>query len=132
MRTNRVLQRLAQPLEPVGLLYGSALANLLRDDGRFCGTLPNRAEALTYGAEVLRFVVSHMPRLQRVVCLGAEAWECACSATGLTGDWKEHRDSGRPLGQLVAAYHPSARVSRGKFLAGWHSFVARWRTCLEP
>src|SRR5262245_52165604 len=34
VQTNVRLQQLARPLEGLGLLYGSALANLLRDDGR--------------------------------------------------------------------------------------------------
>jgi hypothetical protein len=125
MRANRVLQQLAKPLEASGLLYGSALANLLRDDGRVSGALPNRAAALAYGTEVLRFVLEHMPRLQRIVCMGADAWECACKAMGLVGSWEAHRDSAEQLGPLVAAYHPSARVSRERMRWAWvHAMIS--------
>jgi hypothetical protein len=40
-------------------------------------------------------------------------------ALGLEGDWRAHRDSGEPLGPLVAAYHPSARVSRERMGRPW-------------
>jgi hypothetical protein len=111
MRANRRLVQMAEPIQHLGLLYGSALANLLRADGRVSGTLPNRTAAMAHGVAVLRWVLGQMPALRRVVCLGAEAWECGCAAIGLVGDWREHRESGEPLGPLVAAYHPSARVS---------------------
>jgi hypothetical protein len=119
MRANVRLCELASPVEHLGLLYGSALANLLRDDGRVSGALPNRDGALAYGVEVARFVVERMPALRWVVCLGLEAWECACVALGLEGDWRAHRDSGEPLGPLVAAFHPSARVSRERMGRPW-------------
>ncbi len=111
MLANRRLARLAHPLAHLGMLYGSALANLLRDDGRVSGALPNRDAAMAHGVAVLRWALSHLPALRWIVCLGHDAWECASGATGLAGDWREHRDRGRPLGPLVAAYHPSARVS---------------------
>ena len=130
MRANRVLVRLAAPLESAGLLYGSALANLLREDGRLSGPLPNRAAALAYGAEVLRFVVAHMPRLRWVACMGAEAWECGCAALGLSGDWEVHRDACEPLGPLVAAYHPSARVSREEMARAWEMLGSA--ACVRP
>lgn len=67
-----------------GALYGSALANLLREDGRVSGALPNRGAALEYGVEVLRFVRAHMPALEVVMCLGGEARESAEAAFGTT------------------------------------------------
>ncbi len=67
-----------------GALYGSALVNLLREDGRVSGSLPNRRAALQYGVEVLRFVRTHMPALEFVVCLGREAREAAEAAFGVS------------------------------------------------
>ncbi|MGH7287592.1 MAG: hypothetical protein ACREI8_06185 [Myxococcota bacterium] len=119
MITNRRLVELARPLEELGLLYGSALANLLRDDGKITGALPNRAEALEYGARVLRFVLAHMPARRWVVCLGDDAWDCATRALGLEGDWRARRESAEPLGPLVAAFHPAARVSRERLSKPW-------------
>lgn len=120
MRTNKTLIRLAGPHEHMGLLYGSALANLLRDDGQLSGSLPNREQALAYGTEVLRyFVIENMPRLESIVCMGAEAWKCASRATGVAGDWQEYRDSGKRLGKLVAVFHPAARVAKARMEAPW-------------
>lgn len=123
MRANLRLRELASPVEHLGLLYGSALANLLRDDGHVSGALPNREEALAYGVHVARFVVERMSALRWVVCLGLEAWECACGALGLEGDWRAHRDSGEPLGPLVAAFHSSARVARGRMEGPWEALL---------
>jgi len=121
MITNRRLQRLAEPFVDLGLLYGSALANMLRDDGHVTGTLPNRREAVAYGVKVTRFVCGHMPALRRIVCLGHEAWEVASAALCLEGDWKAHRDAGEPLGPLVAAFHPAARVSLEAMSGPWQA-----------
>jgi hypothetical protein len=123
MLANVRLRELAAPVEELGLLYGSALANLLRDDGRVSGALPNREQALAYGAQVARFTVERMPALRWIVCLGLEAWECSRSALGLEGDWRAHRDSGEPLGPLVAAFHPSARVSRERMERPWEALA---------
>lgn len=121
MSTNRRLLKLAAPFESRGLLYGSALANLLRDDGQLSGSLPNRREAMGYGTRVARFVVANMPRLRWIVCMGAEAWEVASGAIGVSGDWQELRRTCRTSGPLVAAYHPSARVSWDELRAPWEA-----------
>ena len=115
-RSNRRIAELAAPLRAHGLLYGSALANLLRTDGRARGALPNRAAALEYAARATRFAIEHMPNLQLVLCLGREAWEAATAARGLEGDWQRYRDGCEPLDLLVAGFHPSARVP-GEFVA---------------
>lgn len=79
LRTNVRLERMAGRLrsggeaETCGLLYGSALANLLRDDETWSGTLPNRRAAMAYGVEVLRFTRASMPNLDTIVCMGGAA-----------------------------------------------------------
>src|SRR5262245_35358786 len=62
-RLIRFAGHLARSNDPAncGMLYGSALANLLRDDGNFSGSLPNRPQAMKHGVDVLCFVVEHMP-----------------------------------------------------------------------
>jgi hypothetical protein len=112
MKANRPFVAFAGPHAHLGLRYESALANLLRDDGRTRGTLPKRDAAIEYGIRATRFTVDHMPNLRWIVCMGNEAWECATGALGLQGDWRPHRDSGTPLDRLIAAFHPSARISR--------------------
>ncbi|MFN0009329.1 MAG: hypothetical protein ACKVXR_15605 [Planctomycetota bacterium] len=126
------LQELASPLQHRGLLYGSALANLLRDDGRVSGSLPNREEAVAYGTRVTGWVVAQMPKLRWVMCLGLEAWECASGAVGVEGDWSRHRDNYLPLGKLIAAYHPSARISKERMAGPWGLLARLLREDLSP
>lgn len=116
IRTNLRLQKLFASFEDHGLLYGSALASLLRADGRVSGALPNRAGALDYGARITRFVLDHMSNLRWMMCMGSEAWEVARSATSRRGRWEDHRDRLGPLGIQIAAFHPAARV--GDVLSG--------------
>lgn len=123
-RTNERLRRWTASYEHLGLLYGSALANLLRRDGKWSGPLPNSVPAISYGARVLAFVIENMAP-ERIVCLGQESWSCATAALGLSGDWQQHRDSGSRLGKLVAAYHPAARVSTARMAAAWRALDLR-------
>ena len=125
MRTNLALQRRVEQVQHLGLLYGSALGNLLRDDGQLSGSLPNRPAAIAYGTEVTRFVIDNMPALRVVMCLGQEAWDVATAAFQIEGTWQEHRDSGEPLGPLVAAYHPAARVSGDRMAGPWDALARR-------
>ncbi len=120
-RTNKLLRKWTDPRAHLGLLYGSALANLLRTDGKWSGPLPNRSSAIKYGTRVLEFVIEHMPALQRIICLGEESWECANAAEGLSGKWQQYRDSGTRLGRLVAAFHPAARVSAARIATAWRA-----------
>ena len=112
------------PLQGLGLLYGSAAANLLRNDGpRQRRATPHRVAAIEYGVEVVRFVIEHMPARRWVVCLGRQAWEVASAAVGVEGDWQVHRDSGERFGPLVAAYYPSARVAWDRMAGPWEILV---------
>ena len=65
--------------------------------------------------------------LRWVVCLGREAWQVACGALGVEGDWRTHRNAGEPLGPLVAAFHPEARVERERMAAPWEVLARRVR-----
>ena len=124
MRANVRLRQLVAPIVGVRFLYGSALANLLRKDDRVSGALPNRNQAVEYGTRVTRWVIEHMPRLTWIVCMGEESWEVACKAEGRTwreGEWRERRGKGEPLGRLVAAFHPSARVKIEQMAPPWNS-----------
>lgn len=127
--TNRRLLKLAAPLrtgespETCGLLYGSALASLCRDDDKMCGTLPNRKEAMRFGERVLSFVIGHMPNLQSIVCMGDEAWRCTSGVLKLRTSWADARDAATPVesGSLsvFAAYHPAARISKEQRQRPW-------------
>lgn len=96
-----------------GFLYGSALANLLREDGEMSGSLPNRREALPYGMAVLTFVVSHMPNLRVILCMGWEARVVRDRAA------QEHEGVRRV--QAIDVPHPAARKSLAEHEARWRA-----------
>lgn len=142
LMTNKRLQRYAAPVTrsndhfTCGLLYGSALANLLRDDGKMSGALPARSNALAYGARVLAFTVEHMPNLEAIVCLGQEAWDCCDIAFGLPCDWKTARGDvqvfeARSL-RFVAAFHPAARISSEQAARPWELVYAALSDANQP
>ncbi len=135
-KTNTNLERMikahglcrASTPQRCGLLYGSALANMLRGDGETSGRLPNESEGLAYGARVLKFVLAHMPHLRVLVCMGSDAWQCAQEALGagvIAGEHAERRDRKQPIPvngigiHVVAAYHPAARVGQDKMAGAW-------------
>ncbi len=131
--TNRRLLKLAAPLrtgespETCGLLYGSALASLCRDDDKMSGTLPNRTEAMRFGEHTLAFTIGHMPNLQAIVCMGDEAWRCASGVLKVRTSWADARDGGGEVraGRIgvFAAYHPAARVSKAGMQRPWEAVV---------
>ncbi len=111
MKTNVMLQQYTASLN-CPLLYGSALAGLLRNDGKVRGALPDRAAVMPYARDVLRFTMSQMPNLVTIACLGADAWSCATQALEIkNADWKTHRIERRAINvgtiNLVALAHPS-------------------------
>jgi hypothetical protein len=132
--TNLRLVRFAGPLatssDPMscGLVYGSALANLLRDDGEMSGSLPNRREALAYGARVLPFVVEHMPRLEAIVCMGREAWDVTAATFGSRVRWEAAQAAERVLlmGKIavVVVPHPAARHTTVEHQRAWERATA--------
>ncbi len=140
MRTNEKLVEIVSTVEQqtgvemnrIGLLYGSALANLWRDSGPRTGPPPNKAQALTHGAAVLQFVIANMPNLRWIVCMSDVAWQCAAmvmeeTAVQLTVARREyvaHRDNAQPKKaqtgiELVATLHPAAIVSLETALPPW-------------
>ena len=129
LRTNIALRRYADPLRSgptpltCGLLYGSALACLLRDDGEMSGALPSRKEAIAFGTRVVSFVVEHMPNLEVIVCLGQEAWQCTMGSFNTNGSWQTTRDSRKSVHigiiAMIAAYHPAARISHDTADGPW-------------
>lgn len=117
--TNKRLRRFAGALaassdpSSCGLLYGSALANLLRGDGRMSGPLPNWENALLHGVRVLSFVRESMPNLRTLVCMGWEAYAVTQEGFKLGHRWDEVKHAGRVLSadglRIVVVPHPAAR-----------------------
>ena len=134
LRTNARLESLAAPLlrgqapTDSGLLYGSALANLLRNDGIWSGALPNRREAMAYGERVLSFTLEHMPRLEAIVCMGREAWEATAACLGRAERWEDVRAREGDLRvdgvQLLVVPHPAARISDANQEQAWRRVIA--------
>jgi uracil-DNA glycosylase len=96
------------------MLYGSALANLLRKDERGSGTLPALSDPRIkeFISKVLRFTVSHMPNLQAIACLGKVAWDCVTETYNQRdANWNEYRNAPEPLQvehlKIFALAHPA-------------------------
>ena len=113
MKTNQNLVELAEPMR-CGMLYGSALAGLLRNSASNSGSLPPIDPIKPHLIQVLEFVRMHMPNLRGVACLGCLAWELLAEAFGVdAGDWGEHLNQRNPIqtdGILVFAQAHPARV----------------------
>src|SRR5262245_35582197 len=124
-RLIRFAGNLARSDDPAncGMLYGSALANLLRDDGNFSGSLPNRPQAMKHGVDVLRFVVERMPNLSTIVCMGEEAFEVTAAVLEVPVRWRDRGEMSGPLraGTLAISVvpHPAARLSYAQHEAAW-------------
>jgi hypothetical protein len=116
-RLRRFLPLLGRGSGPAGFVYGSALANLLRDDGKTSGPLPNWDAARDYGVSVLReFVVPRMTRLDLIVCMGREAEEVVTVAAA--------SDPAVARIRRVAVPHPGARWSYERHEAEWRRAAA--------
>jgi hypothetical protein len=120
-KTNKILKHrlrlLGRGEGPDGFLYGSALANLLRDDGEPSGRLPNWIAARDYGVRVLReFVVPNMPRLDLIVCMGREAEKVVAVAAGI--------DAAVARIRRVYVPHPAAWGSPERREAEWRAAAA--------
>lgn len=116
--TNRNLSHFAERI-PCGKLYGSALAGLLRKDGRISGPLPDLDKNMPFIRKVLEFTIGHMPNLRVLACLGEVAWHCTTLALQCAdADWSEHRQSRLPVEvgelRLFALAHPSRYPPGGK------------------
>lgn len=135
LRTNISLLRHTQSIrysdDPLtcGVLYGSALAGLCKNEGGFRGKLDNIASAAEYGSRVLRHTIQHMKRLQVVVALGNEP-SAMIAATLCDGvDWKLARDSNTPVRTregfyVVFASHPVASIKREVVRQRWNTVAS--------
>ncbi|MFG0300058.1 MAG: hypothetical protein ACF8K1_10715 [Phycisphaerales bacterium JB047] len=67
-----------------GMLYGSALAGMLKIGGSNSG-LPGWSHMRGHLSEVLRFTIEHMSNLSAIACMGSAAWDLCHHA-----DEREH------------------------------------------
>ena len=126
MRTNKNLVQLVSRLGS-NLLYGSAAASLLRNDGRVSGTLPRWSEVRTFAEQSLRFTLENMPNVRGIACLGEVAWRCAGSTLGIAMPrWRHAMETRSPAtanGLLLYAHAHPAFVYRHR---GWTEAVEDW------
>lgn len=135
-KTNESIAAAAAML-PGGKLYGSATANLLCDDPRWSRSLPGffvPGPLHDYLRRVLTWVLTSMPNVQRVACLGEEAWFLTSEVIGrsdVANLFSRHREAqqlvvGTCGGKYIAAhplFHPAARVSDDAKRTGWLAMV---------
>lgn len=98
-----------------GILYGSALGPLMRNDDNWRGPLPSRHDALAFGSKIVDFTVSQMPNLAVVMCLGTKAWECGVNAFSASDAFTLNKsDQFGWCGEvaLVKAHHPMASKTK--------------------
>lgn len=100
-----------------GILYGSALASLCKENESVRSTLTNQSKASHFGQDALRFTIANMPNLRVIMCLGTLASEMVAQEICGEIDWKTFRDTNRAAvgsqGRLVVfASHPMASVRR--------------------
>lgn len=130
-RTNERLTKLVSGI-PGPKLYGSATANLLFDDPRWSRTLSEfkTGQLHDYLVNVLRWVISCMPNLRVIACLGEHAWyltSCVLGNKQAALNYLQFRNnhlhiSGEMNGKIIVAtshYHPAARVSTSHMKANW-------------
>lgn len=135
-RTNESLAAAAATL-PGGKLYGSATANLLYDDPGWSRKLPGfyTGPLHDYLKRVLTWVLASMPSVERIACLGEEAWFLTNMTLGrpeVSRQFAQHRDSCRSSTGVCAGkhltafalYHPAARVSDQSKRSGWLAMTA--------
>jgi hypothetical protein len=89
-RTNENLEKLAEEMGEVRLLYGSALGGLMRNDGATSGRLPDFTQLKrTFAARLLNWCIEHLPNLKGIACLGKDALKvvsfCSVNRPGFVG-----------------------------------------------
>lgn len=116
-------------------LYGSALGNLLRNDGATSGSLPSldSVEIRQYITQLLAFVVANMPNLSAIVCLGQDAYSAACANSTPARSYLKAGESceasmfGRDL--LIGHLKHPSRPFKGGWLARNEEWIEVANSC---
>lgn len=98
--TNRMLERVLRDLGFDARLDGSTSATcgvyyanaywLLRDDDRFSGPLKNADEAFVQSRPIMSYMFAELPRLKRIVALGADSYAALMRFYDLKEDWRSN------------------------------------------
>ena len=133
-KTNESLRRLVTKYaNGVGILYGSAAAHMLYDDGSDNYRQVLRGfkdpQLMKHLTDVLSWVVGNMPNLKYIVCLGEKAWQVVNSSanTQYINNFKYMREMKKHVFTSIAnkqltiipTYHPMARASTAELESDW-------------
>jgi hypothetical protein len=144
VKTNSIIRELKEKhLPTTGVLYGSATGHVLFDehenfrgregevDPRYRQSLRGfyKPELFAHFVYVLRWVVTQMPNLEFILCLGQKAWDVSvrASSTSIAPDFRETRAKAKEASAeiegkrllLVPAYHPAAIITRDSMERNW-------------
>jgi hypothetical protein len=137
-RTNESLRILVNNYaSDCGVLYGSAAAHMLYDDGcdKYRQVLKGfkNHQLQNHLIEVLYWVISNMPNLKFIMCLGERAWQVANSSaeTQFSNDFRLMRQSNKNVVTtisnkqiyLIPAFHPAARASAQERERNWKTLA---------
>lgn len=133
-KTNNTLINLMKVYAPeLGAVYGSAAAHMLYDDGQTKYSQILRGyyspELQKHLIKVLEWVISNMPNLKYIMCLGAKSWNLVMRANSekCIADYKQLRVEGGYTKVkisnknilVIPAFHPAARVSKVAIEYNW-------------
>jgi len=133
-RTNNSLKKLVEKYaNGCSVLYGSAAAHMLYDDGckKYRQSLRGfmNPQLQSHLIEVLNWVVKNMPNLRYIMCLGEKAWQIANASSNsqVVMDFKSTRQANQYIRTLIAkkpiiiipAYHPMAVVTNEALERNW-------------
>jgi hypothetical protein len=132
-QTNERVEELAG-LFRGSILYGSALAHMLKEDDETSGSLADFTSGRLHDhlKRVLGFVVENMPNLEGIVCLGNEAHGLVSSCTG------GYAAAGLPVGGCLEVELFKRRVLMGRlyhpsrpFAGGWVARHGEWQAVAD-
>lgn len=133
-KTNEKLSELISLYAPtIGAVYGSAASHMIYDDGLSSYSQDLRGyktpELQVHLQNVLAWVISNMPNLKFIICLGQIAWDLVMRTASFktTESFKDLRDGFKYKNLIIdsrciaaiPAYHPAARVSNEKLKNNW-------------
>ncbi len=122
-----------------GVYYANAYW-LLRGDGKYSGSLKNREQARRESGRIVEYMLTSLPRLERVVVMGSDAYDALLSLFGLKGDWRTDMTQQRVLRadkfRIFPTAHlgffgPGNRVPGASRTECWRAIAEDWKRAFE-
>jgi hypothetical protein len=110
-KTNKKLSIFLDQIK-CGKLYGSALANLLKNEDYRSGGLQVNPNVKKFMEEVLNFTIDKMPNLRAIACLGSHAVHLVENCR--IKNWPTRKNI-----RAFSMFHPAARISDEKAIGRW-------------